>query len=92
MSVNPATRTAASARMRASRERRRRGAVLVEIEVDTGILNRLIATGMLTAEQRMDREAVGAALLGLARAPTGAVEFAGMLAEALRQKRLNGYR
>ena len=66
--------------------------MLVEIEVNADMLDRLIATGMLTAEQRMDREAVGAALLRSVRAPTGAIQFAEMLAEALRQKRLNGYR
>src|ERR1700722_4120005 len=89
-----ATRTSASERMRATRERRRRGAVLVEVEVDAGMLDRLIAVGMLSADQRTDREAVGAALLGLTRARSStpsAVAFAEMLAEALRQKRNGGY-
>jgi Arc/MetJ family transcription regulator len=85
------TRATASERMRATRERRRRGSVLVEIEVNAAILDRLIATGMLSAEQRVDREAVGAALLRSVRAPAGAIHFAEMLAEALRQRRLNGY-
>ena len=76
-----------SARMRATRERRRRGAVLVEIEVNAAILDRLIATGMLMVERRMDRDAVGAALLRSVRAPTGAIAFAEMLARALAERR-----
>jgi Arc/MetJ family transcription regulator len=82
-----ATRTTASARMRATRERRRRGSVLVGIEVNAAILDRLVATGMLMAEQRMDRDAVGAALLRSVRAPTGAIAFAEMLARALAERR-----
>ena len=85
-----ATRATAADRMRATRERRRRGAVLVEVEVDAGMLDRLIAVGMLSADQRTDREAVGAALLGLTRARSStpsAVAFAEMLAEALAEKR-----
>ena len=53
----------ASDRMRATRARRRRGAVLVEIEVDAALLGRLIGLKMLTADQRTDRSAVGAAVL-----------------------------
>jgi hypothetical protein len=70
-----ATRATASDRMCASRERRRRGSVLVEIEVDAGILDRLIGIEMLTMDQCSDRAAaVGAALLRSVRAersPTG---------------------
>jgi hypothetical protein len=67
-------RASASDRMRASRERRRRGAVLIEIEVDAGILDRLIEMEMLSVDQQTDGEAVGAALLRFVRAessPTG---------------------
>ena len=84
-----ATRASASDRMRASRERRRRGSVLVEIEVNAGILDRLIAIEILSVDQRTDRGAVGAALLRFVRAeitPTGPHAFVGMLAEALRQR------
>jgi hypothetical protein len=88
------TRATASDRMRASRERRRRGSVLVEIEVDAGILDRLIAMEILSVDQRTDLAAVGAALLLFVRtqrsSTTGAIAFAEMLAEALAQRRLNG--
>jgi|ERR1700722_3689452 hypothetical protein len=83
-------RATASDRMRASRERRRRGSLLVEIEVDAGILNRLIAMEMLSVDQRTDRAAVGAALLRFVRAEssstTGVHAFLGILAEELSQE------
>jgi hypothetical protein len=89
-----ATRATASDRMRASRERRRRGSVLIEVEVDAGILDRLIAMEVLNVDQRTDRAAVGVAVLRCVRAErsstTGVHVFLGMLAEDLRQRRLNG--
>ena len=60
-----ATRATASGRMRASRERRRRGSVLIEVEVDAGILDRLIAMEVLSVDQRTDRAAVGVASYGV---------------------------
>ena len=82
-------RPTASDRMRASRERRRRGSVLVEIEVDAGLLDRLISLQMLNADQRTDRAAVGAAVLRFICAessPVGAGAFMAMLAEALKER------
>ncbi len=78
--------------MRASRARRRRGAVLVEIEVDAGLLDRLVGLQMLSAGQRTDRAAVGAAVLSFIRAESGpvgpsALAFVGILVEAIRQRR-----
>jgi hypothetical protein len=78
--------------MRASRERRRRGAVLIEIEVDAALLDRLIGLKMLAADQRTDRAAVGAAMLAFIRAESGPVgpsvlAFAGHLVEAIKQRR-----
>jgi hypothetical protein len=74
--------------MRASRERRRRGAVLVEIEVDAGLLDRLIGLQMLNAGQRTDR----AVVLKFIRAESGpvgpsALAFVGILVEAIKQRR-----
>jgi hypothetical protein len=78
--------------MRATRARRRRGAVLVEIEVDAALLGRLISLKMLAADQRTDRAAVGAAVLSFIRAesdPVGpsVLAFAGHLMEAIKQRR-----
>jgi hypothetical protein len=83
--------------MRASRERRRRGAVLVEIEVDAGLLDRLIDLQILNADQRTDRAAVGAALLRFIRAESGpvgpsALAFVGILVEAIKQRREAAWR
>ena len=82
----------ASDRMRASRKRRRRGSVLVEIEVDAGILDRLISLQMLNEDQRTDRVAVSAAVLRFIRAESGpvgpsALAFVGILVEAIKQRR-----
>jgi hypothetical protein len=87
----------ASDRMRASRARKRRGAVLVEIEVDAGLLDRLIGLQMLNADQRADRAAVGAAVLAFLRAesdPVGpsVLAFAGHLVEAIKQQREAAWR
>jgi hypothetical protein len=96
---NPvATRTTGSDRMRVSRERRRRGAVLVEIEVDSASLDRLIASGVLGPEQRGDRDAVAAAVLQRLRAENSSAtgvhvflgELADGLAEEVRQRRSPG--
>jgi hypothetical protein len=82
----------ASDRMRASRERRRRGSVLVEIEVDARLLDQLIGLQMLNADQRTDRAAVGVAVLTFIRAESGpvgpsALAFVGILVEAIKQRR-----
>jgi hypothetical protein len=92
-----ATHPTASDRMRASRARRRRGAVLVEIEVNAGILDRLIDLQMLNADQRTDRAAVGEALLRFIQAESGpvgpsALAFAGLLVEAIKQRREAAWR
>jgi hypothetical protein len=86
------THPTASDRMRASRARRRRGSVLVEIEVDAGLLDRLISLQMLNADQRADRAAVGAAVLKFIRAESGpvgpsALAFVGILVETIKQRR-----
>jgi hypothetical protein len=78
--------------MRASRARKRRGAGPVEIEIDAGILDNLISLQMLSADQRIDRAAVGAAVLTFIRAETGpvgpsALAFVGILVEAIKQRR-----
>jgi hypothetical protein len=87
----------ASDRMRASRARRRRGAVLVEVEIDAGLLDRLIDLEMLNAGQRTDRAAVGAAVLRFIRAESGpvgpsALAFVGILVEAIKQRREAAWR
>ena len=92
-----AARTPASDRMRATRARRRRGAVLVEVEVDAALLGRLISLQMLNADQRTDRAAVGAAVLSFIRAesdPVGpsVLAFAGHLVEAIKQRREASWR
>jgi hypothetical protein len=83
--------------MRASRARKRRGAGLVEIEIDAGILDNLISLQMLSADQRIDRAAVGAAVLTFIRAETGpvgpsALAFVGILVEAIKQRREAAWR
>jgi len=98
MGSNPvATHPTASDRMRATRARRRRGAVLVEIEVDAALLDRLISLQMLNTDQRTDRAAVGAAVLSFIRAesdPVGpsVLAFAGHLVEAIKQQREAAWR
>ena len=91
-----ATHPTASDRMRATRARRRRGAVLVEIEVDAALLSRLISLKMLAADRRT-WAAVGAAVLAFIRAesdPMGpsVLAFAGHLVEAIKQRREASWR
>jgi hypothetical protein len=71
--------------------------VLVEIEIDAALLDRLIGLQMLNADQRTDRAAVGAAVLAFIRAesdPVGpsVLAFAGHMVEAIKQQREAAWR
>jgi hypothetical protein len=71
--------------------------VLVEIEIDAALLDRLISLQMLSADQRTDRAKVGAAVLAFIRAESGplgpsVLAFAGLMVEAIKQRREAAWR
>jgi hypothetical protein len=65
--VSPNAPTLAAARTRRYRERRKKGAVLIEISVYGPALDDLVALGWLDPERRGDRDAVRSAVVRLAR-------------------------
>ncbi len=54
--------TEAAERMRRYRRRRRQGVLVVRAEVSTDVLNALITTGWLTADEAQNADAVGKAI------------------------------
>ena len=66
MNVIASTTSPGAERTRKSRERRRRGGVLVEFEVVGTALDQLIELGWLPANSRCDKGAITSALIELA--------------------------
>jgi hypothetical protein len=66
MNVIPSVTSPGAERTRKSRERRKRGGVLIEFEVVGSALDQLIELGWLPANGRCDKGAITAALIELA--------------------------
>ena len=66
MNVIPGVTTPGAERTRKSRERRRRGGVLIEFEVVGTALDRLVTLGWLDDNGRGDKGAITTALIELA--------------------------